>query len=305
MKLCCVSVDVDGIDHYHAIHGLSAPDAGSAGLVHGLGVERLIAWANELQIPLTWFVVGRDTANPNFVATLRVAIESGHELANHTEDHRYDLVRLPIAQQEVQIRAAQEHLEQSFGHRPVGFRAPGYTVTDTLLDLVEQAGMTYDSSVFPCPAYYAAKALVLAGQRLIGRQSRSILDSPRVLSAPTMPYRRGRPYTCRGSGLVEIPVQVIPWCRFPFIGTTLTSAGQTCARGLARSLVGIRLINLELHPIDLLSAADGLHELARHQPDLRLPLSRKLAALSAVLDTFRKAGYAFVTMAEAIRQLKL
>lgn len=305
MKIVCVSVDVDGIDHYHAIHGLPAPDANSAGLVHGLGVQRLMAWAKQMQLALTWFVIGRDTANQEFVSTLKGALESGHEVANHTLDHRYDLVRLSAPQQQTQINGAQDCLEQAFGQRPVGFRAPGYTVSNELLDIVEQAKIAYDSSVFPCPAYYAAKAMVLFGQRVSGRRSTSILDSPRVLLAPSVPYRRGLPYTKRGAGLVEIPIQVAPWCRLPFIGTTLTTAGPVLARALARSLVGIRLVNLELHPIDLLTADDGLGELARHQPDLRLPLSRKLDALTGALDVFRKAGYAFATMAEAVKRLEL
>ncbi len=305
MKFCCVSVDVDGIDSYHAIHGLPAPDVATAGLVHGLAVDRLIAWAKEIQIPLTWFVIGRDTANLSFVNTLKLAALSGHELANHSQDHRYDLVRLSSEQQTNQVNSAQDCLQQAFGQRPLGFRAPGYTVSDAVLDIVEHSGFIYDSSVFPCPTYYAAKALVLWGQRVMGRQSMSLLDSPRVLTAPITPYRRGRPYTRRGSGLLEIPIQVTPWGRLPFIGTTLTAAGPTVARHLARSLVGVRLVNLELHAIDLLDAGDGLQDLARYQPDLRLPVARKRAALTVALDVFRKAGYAFVTMADAVRRINL
>ncbi len=303
LKLCSVSVDVDGIDHYHAIHGLSAPDVGAAGLAHGLAIERLIAWAREIQIPLTWFVIGRDVSDLNFVRSLNAAIEEGHEIGNHSLDHRYDLTRLSEPEQTNQVAGAQERLEQAFGVRPLGFRAPGYTVTDTLLDIVEQAGFAYDSSVFPCPAYYAAKALVLLGQRVVGRRSLSILDSPSVLSAPLTPYRRGRPYTRKGGGLIEVPVQVTPWARLPFIGTSLTSMGPAGARVLARSLVGARLVNLELHAIDFLAADDGLQILARHQPDLRLPLPRKTGALSAAIDVLRKADYTFVTMAEAVRRI--
>jgi hypothetical protein len=305
LKLCSVSVDVDGIDHYYAIHGLPTPDVGISGLAHGLAVQRLLDWAGDIPIPLTWFVIGQDVSNLDFVRLLKGAIEQGHELGNHTLDHRYDLTRLSVPQQTNQVLGAQDCLEQAFGVRPLGFRAPGYTVSDELLDIVEQAGFAYDASVFPCPGYYSAKALVLLGQRILGRKSQSILDSPRVLSAPVTPYRRGRPYTRRGSGLVEIPVQVTPWGRMPFIGTSLTSIGPTGARLLAQSLVGTRLVNLELHAIDFLTADDGLQSLARHQPDLRLPLTRKLGALSAATAVLRKAGYTFVTMAEAVRQLDI
>ncbi len=304
MKYCCVSVNVDGIKHYLRIHGLRQVDSKTSGLAHGLALERLKTWAREAQIPLTWFVVGKDTGRPDFVELVKDALALGHELANHSMDHLYNLARLDADAQRAQVLGAQERFETMFGVRPVGFRAPGYTVSDGLLDIVERAGILYDSSVFPCPAYHAAKAAILLGQRLLGRKSASILDSPRVLAAPTRPYRRGNSYTRKGNGLLEVPIQVTRWGRLPFIGTALTLLGPVGARLMARSLVGEELVNLELHAIDLLTAEDGLRDLARHQPDLRVPLTQKLAALSAVADVFRTANYQFATMAEAVRRLK-
>ena len=304
-RICCVSVDVDGIEHYQAIHGLNPANSGSSGLAHTLGVERLCQWAESLGVPLTWFVIARDTDNEAFVRLIRAALNRGHELASHSLDHRYDLVRLPVEVQRVQVVQAQEILERKCGRCPVGFRAPGYTVSDSLLDILERAGLKYDSSVFPCPAYYGAKALVLLAQKLQGRRSHSILDNPRVLGSPTQPYRRGRPYTRRGSGIIEFPIQVTPAVRLPFIGTTLTLGGPDWARRLARSLLGVRLVNLELHAIDVLSADDGLSELARYQKDLRVPVSRKLSSLSAAIEVFKTAGYRFVTLADAAHELHL
>jgi len=303
MKLCCVSVDVDGVDHYHAIHGLPPAAASSAGLCHGLAISRLIQWARDMNIPLTWFVIGRDTNKAEFVRLLKPAIEAGHELANHTLDHRYDLVRLDPEAQRTQVVAAQDRLEGAFAVRAVGFRAPGYTVSDTLLDIVSQSGCVYDSSVFPCAPYYAAKALVLLLQKAVGRTSMSILDTPRVLLAPTQPYRVGQPYTRKGNGLLEIPVQVSPFGRFPFIGTALASLGPQLTGVLTKTLTHLPLVNLELHAIDFLTSADGLALLSRHQPDLRVAVSRKVAAFSTAVDVLRDAGYTFVTLLSAARGL--
>jgi peptidoglycan-N-acetylglucosamine deacetylase len=304
-RLCCVSVDVDGIDHYLAIHGLPSAGGTVSGLAHTLGVRRLCVLSQELEIPLTWFVIARDTNNQEFVGSLKSAIEHGHEIANHTLDHRYDLVRLPPDLQALQVEKAQDMLEQSFGVRPLGFRAPGYTVTDSLLDVLESNHLLYDSSVFPCPAYYGAKALVLLLQRLQSRHSSSILDNPRVLAAPTEPYRCGRPYTRRGGGIIELPIQVTPTLRMPFIGTTLTLGGPIWARRLAKSLLGVRLINLELHAMDVLSEDDGLGELAHFQKDLRRTAAQKRASLVAAIETIKGAGYRFVTLANAARELDL
>jgi hypothetical protein len=60
-------------------------------------------------------------------------------------------------------------------------------------------------------------------------------------------------------------------------------------------------VNLELHGIDFLGADDGLEPLFEHQPDAKLSLSRKLAALSGVVELLKQVGYGFVRLDEAAR----
>jgi hypothetical protein len=176
-------------------------------------------------------------------------------------------------------------------------------VSDELLAVVADAGAIYDSSVFPCPSYFALKAAAIAGIALRGRKSRSIVDSPMVLSAPARPYRIGRPYWRRGRGLLELPIQVTRGLRLPFYGTTITMAGPAMARRLARACVGEPLVNLELHGIDVLDTADGLEALAPHQPDVRVAREKKAASLRAVVEELAAAGYSFVTLRAAAEAL--
>jgi hypothetical protein len=302
-KLCAVSIDLDEIPFYHQIHGLPSPDPKSENLVFDVALLRLEDFARSFGMPLTFFVIGSTLEREENASRLKALARAGHELGNHTLGHKYDLTRLDGARMKAEIEGAQQAIEGATGARPVGFRAPGYTVTDELLGLLESAGFLYDSSVFPCPAYWAAKGLALSAIRLRGRRSHSILDTPRVLLAPTRPYHIGHPYWKRGGGLFELPVQVTRVMRLPFIGTALTMAGPRAARELARGVVGEPLVNLELHGIDVLDEGDGLKELSPHQPDVKVPHKRKLEALSAVLATLRDAGYRFVTLAEAARTL--
>ena len=174
-------------------------------------------------------------------------------------------------------------------------------MSDALLATLAEQGYAYDSSVFPCPSYYAAKAAKLLSYRLRRRRSSAVLDTPAVLAAPTRPYRVGRPYWTRGHGLAELPIQVTPGARLPFIGTTLALAGPDGARLLCRSLLLEPLVNLELHGLDALGAGDGLEVLAKHQPDLRIAAARKLEAFSAAASLLRRAGYSFVRLDEAAR----
>jgi peptidoglycan/xylan/chitin deacetylase (PgdA/CDA1 family) len=302
-KLCAVSVDLDEIPFYHQIHGLPAAGASSAHLVFDLALLRLEDFARSFGLPFTLFVIGSTLERTENATKLRALAQAGHELGNHTLHHRYDLTRLDGAEIRTEIEGAQTAIEKATGTRPVGFRAPGYTVTDELLGLVESAGFLYDSSVFPCPAYWTAKAVAMSAIRLRGRKSKSVLDTPKVLMSPTRPYRIGHPYWTRGGGLWELPVQVTRVLRLPFIGTSLTVAGPRAARELARGVVGEPLVNLELHGVDVLDTGDGLASLAKHQRDLAIAHKRKLEALAAVVGALRDAGYRFVTLAEATRTL--
>jgi peptidoglycan-N-acetylglucosamine deacetylase len=294
--LLSISVDLDQIEHYRAIHGLA--DTSADNLVFERAVPRLADWARQRGIPLTWFVVGKDlslAANAEAVAGLARA---GDELGCHSYSHAYDLIRRPASEMRREIEAGVAAIKRVSGGEVRGFRAPGYAVSDTLLALLSEAGITYDSSVFPCPAYYALKVAAIARMSARGKESRAIVDAPDALRAPTRPYRVGRPYWSRGSGLWEIPIQVTRGARLPFIGTALTMAGPMGARLLARGVVGEPFVNLELHAIDALDQHDGLEELGRQQRDLRVPWSRKLDAIDAAVGVLRAKQYSAVRMDE-------
>lgn len=304
MRVCAISVDLDETRHYYAIHGLklAASDPGQHA-VYESAVPRFRDLAAALRIPLTLFAVGADLSRQNNALALRAMLGAGHELGNHTFDHHYDLSRRPRHEVREQIESASAALAHHTGQRPVGFRAPGYVMSEDVYAALAECGMAYSSSVFPCPYYYAAKLAVIAGLRLRGKASRSIIGGARVLQAPRAPYRVGQPYWQEGSGIWELPIQVTPTLRLPFIGTSLTLLGPDLARRLARGLVGQALINLELHGVDLLDQHDHLSELAPHQLDLRVPLERKWAALTAVIEELRGAGYSFLRLDEAARRL--
>jgi hypothetical protein len=135
--------------------------------------------------------------------------------------------------------------------------------------------------------------------RLRGRTSQSVLDTPSVLRAPSRPYRVGKPYWRAGSGMLELPIQVTPGARLPFIGTALVLAGPDGARLLTRTVLGETFVNLELHGLDFLGVDDDLGVLTAHQPDAKLPLARKLAALTATVELLREKGSSFTLLSEA------
>ncbi len=306
MKLCALSVDLDEIHCYHAIHGLAAPSGPTAHAVYATAVPRYLQVLSDLGVPCTFFVIGQDLGDDVAIASTLALRDAGHELANHTQHHRYDFVRLSPPDLRAEIIDANRAVQRVTGILPVGFRAPGYTITDEVFDALADLGMVYDTSVFPCPVYWAGKAVFITGTQILGRRSRSIVDTPAVLAAPADPYLPGRPYWRRGTedSVVELPVGVTRLARLPYIGTSLMLAGPSRVDWLTAQIVGRPLVNLELHGLDLLDQHDGLTQLRAYQRDLSVPVAVKTATLRRVVNDLRTQGYRFVTLREAAEAVR-
>ena len=303
--LISVSVDLDAVECYHRIHALADAPAGEARFAI---LRRALPRLGELfarhGIHATLFVVGRDLEEDaegrRIIAGLA---EAGHEIASHSYSHPYDLVHLGREKIAGEIDRAHAAITEVCGHPPVGFRAPGYEISAELIQLLCERGYRYDSSAFPAIPYYLAKAAVMAVMRCTGRKSGSILGSAQVLGAPCAPYRpaAGAPYRRGELPIVELPVTVTPLLRLHVIGTTLVLAPEWLRRRLVVSALTTPHFNLELHGIDLADAgADGFSRaLTARQPDLRVSVERKLAALDRTLSEARESGAKFVTLAGA------
>lgn len=303
--LVSVSVDLDAIACYHRIHALAeAPSEAARFSILRRALPRLGDLFASHGISATFFVVGKDLEeDPEGRAIVAELARAGHEIASHTYSHPYNLVRLGREGMAAELDRAHAAIAEACVCPPVGFRAPGYGISAELIELLVERGYRYDSSTFPAIPYYLAKAAVMTAIRVMGRKSGSLLDSPKVLAAPRVPYRprTGAPYRRGELPIVELPVTVIPLSRIHVIGTTLVLAPEWLRRRMVASALGTPHFNLELHGIDLADPeTDGISPLlVGRQPDLRVPLLRKRAALDATFAQARAAGASFVTLAEA------
>ncbi|MCA1827918.1 MAG: polysaccharide deacetylase family protein [Myxococcales bacterium] len=255
-----VSVDLDGLGCYAAIHGLPPLEDRWLRVVPETALGRFLELFEALRLPATFFVIGSEAQY------YRSLPGPPHEIASHSFAHDYAMSRWPAPE----IARDLERCEQALGSKPRGFRAPGYTISPALLDAVRERGYLYDSSLLPSPVYYAAKAAAIGWYALRRRKSVSILGAPGQLFASRRPHLR--------RGLRELPIATTPLLRAPVIGTTVLALPR-----LAR-LAG-DFVNLELHAIDLLDASDVPPELAAAQPGLRMPVSGKLRRLRSVLSS--------------------
>lgn len=281
-RTASVGVDVDSLWHYYRIHGLPGETQSNAAWRDG--VARFVQMFAGLGIPATFYCVASDIELPGNRDRLRDLVAAGHEIGNHSLNHRYDLSRMKPAERIVEVGQGRYRLEMAAEAQVFGFRAPGYNTDAGLIADVKNTGHTYDSSVFPCAPYYAAKAGVMGLMQLLGRESRSILGTPKVLIAPREPYRMDpeEPHA-RGDGLPQFPVSVA--AGVPLIGTAFTAMGERAS--VAAAELGVRMrhhLTLEFHAIDLMSLADdALAPELSVQPDLRVSVAQKRRIFESVL----------------------
>ena len=309
-NLLSVSVDLDGLRHYLSIHALDGPHSDAADPVYTVALPRFVALFAELGVRATFFAIGDALMAPEAAAALRAARDAGHEIANHTYAHRYDLVRLTGDEIEQEIVRGHAVIEAACGSAPVGFRAPGYNIDERVLAACRAQGYRYDSSVFPSIPYYGAKAAVMAALRLRGRPSGATLGDPAVLRAPTSPYipdpacwwRRSPPGA--SAPLLELPITLVPGIRWPFIGTWIClSPARVFDAAWAAVRATTPFVNLELHGIELMDLVDdALPQALSRQPDLRVPLGKKRPRLRHAIAEIARAREP-VTLAEAAQRI--
>jgi peptidoglycan/xylan/chitin deacetylase (PgdA/CDA1 family) len=311
---CAVSIDVDGLACYYRIHGLGPVPRELRDLIIRRALPRFAELLGRRGVAATFFLVARDldpaawdAGEPgNDVAASRAVIArlaaAGHELGNHSYSHPYELARLSGQKVAREIDRAHQIL-CALAQRPVtGFRAPGYDLSPAMLRQLVRLGYAYDSSLFPAPGYYAAKAAVMAALALAGRPSGAVLTNPRALLAPAAPYRPdlGAPWRRGSAPIVELPIAVTPLGRVPAIGTSLLMAPAWLRRRMLAAVRRLPLFNFELHGIDLVDAReDGVPAaLVARQPDLRVPLARKQERLESLLDEIGR-HFAMCTLGQA------
>lgn len=294
MRAAAISIDVDSLRFYREIHGLAPLDPGTADPIYSIALPRFFTLLERAGVPATLFAIGEDA--PSHAEAFAPAKALGCELASHSFSHDYRLTKRSAEEIGADLRTADLALSRLSGAPIRGFRAPGYNVTPALLEAVRDLGYSYDSSLLPAPAYFAARGAAIAGYALAGRRSRSIPGDVRQFLGPLDPYwfdpnAAWQPVTQSSDALLELPMAVEPLTRTPLIGTSWAILPESARRVLlSRSLAKLPLFNFELHAIDLLDHTDApvLAELAAHQPDLRRSASDKIAAFHRLFHRLRQ-----------------
>ena len=304
MPHLCLSLDIDSISEYAAIHGIQL-DAEDPLFMYRWPLRRFVDLCEDLSVPGTLFVVTRDvTATAQ--DTLGHLAQQGFELASHSHIHDYRMSERKSGSIFNELRHSLQVIERKTGAVPVGFRAPGYTMSCTLADELEALGLSYSSSILPSPPYFAAKLAVLSTYWLSQRRSTARMGSPKLALAPTQPFRPGKnPHEPGDRSYVELPVAVAPPLRLPVVGAALLLAPQWLRHHMLRALEDMEVVVVNFHTMDFvdLEEAPLPAAIAARQPEIRRPIAEREKILRQWLRELARtrAGSTCATVAQSVR----
>ena len=110
---------------------------------------RLLDALDAHRVKGTFFVLGWVAGR--YPGLVRHVAERGHEVASHGHAHVLVWTQTP-AQFRDDVRRASDAIEAACGRRPIGYRAPGFSIvasTPWAHEILLEEGFRYDSSIFP------------------------------------------------------------------------------------------------------------------------------------------------------------
>jgi hypothetical protein len=299
-----VSFDVDTLASIYKGYDLRRA-AGYSYAELRMGFENLCRFLEPYGIKATLFMVGEDFKQPQNISYIRDVAAQGHEIANHTLTHPQGFRLLSPAEKEEEIAGMEAVCEQVTGKRPLGFRSPGWNISDDTVEILKRRGYLYDSSLFPSSINPLLKFLHWRSMNGRERDERTTLGHFRYMLAPTRPYRTtaGRLGRRGDGGVVEFPLTVAPIVRLPFFATFLLATGLELFKACYLTLKAFkRPIQYQFHLSDFVdysnqALADQIPRgLGVYIPQaLRTPLSEKWELFSRALDIMA-ADYQFSTL---------
>ena len=290
--MATLSLDLDNLWSYMKTHGDPGWEQFPSYL--DLVIPRVLELLDKHGLKITFFVVGQDAALEKNQAALAELSRAGHEIGNHSYHHEPWLHLYSRDEIETEITSAELAVQTATGIRPRGFRGPGFSLSESVLEVLSERGYVYDASTFPtfigplARAYYFFNAPLSRKER---QQRTALFGDIREGLRPLKPYR----WRIGKSTLFEVPVTTMPLTRAPFHVSYLHYV-DGYSRGLAKAYFRLstslcRLTGVEpsllLHPLDFLGTDDV--DCLGFFPGMGLEAEGKLKLVDWVLAEFRES----------------
>jgi peptidoglycan/xylan/chitin deacetylase (PgdA/CDA1 family) len=145
MTTVCLTFDVDALSIWLSTFKLTSPAPLSRGEYGArVGLPRVLALLARHELVATFFVPAHTAAS--FPDAIRSIAAAGHEIAAHGFVHESP-VTLTRAEEVNLLARSEEVLARVAGERPAGYRSPSWDLSPHTIEILEERGYLYDSSL--------------------------------------------------------------------------------------------------------------------------------------------------------------
>ena len=265
--LASLSLDLDNLWSYMKTHG--DPGWESFPSYLDIFIPLVLDVLDELDLKITFFIVGQDAALDKNHDALKMITDRGHEVGNHSFNHEPWLHLYPKDQIRKEITETEKHIQQVTGQKPIGFRGPGFSWSSDLLEVLIENDYLYDASTLPTFLGPLARVYYFWKSDLTGEEK---VKRNKLYGGVKEGFRPDKAYYQRINAdrkLLEIPVTTIPIIKTPFHLSYLIYLNRISGLLMIFYLnIAIRMCRMTatgpsflLHPLDLLGG-DLISELA-------------------------------------------
>ncbi len=306
-KIASINIDLDTVGSDLNNWNDFTEDSNIRLATYKCAVPRILDLFSEFNIKATFFIIGIDTIDKANRQVIKRISNEGHELANHTWTHDKHISRLNVDEIRNELLKCTNSLEDISGKSVVGFRAPGYTISSKLIQVVSEEGFLYDASVNTSKFYNYLKTIflkyIVKNKASLCIQSKSLNSARREvywICPKDMVGKRGGTY--EEGKILEFPIPVIPIIEFPFVSSMLSLWGYWLSSFLFRTIKYSYFFQYELHDYEFLSNNDfkGLNannNFSQMRYHLKSDLNDRLNYFRKMLTLMSKY-YKFNTLAE-------
>ena len=304
--IASISLDLDNQWSYMKIHGDEGWDKYPS--YFDIFIPHILNVLDELDLKITFFIVGKDTESEVNRKYLRMITERGHEVGNHSYHHESWLQTYSYEQIEQEITNAEKAIQDATGQKPIGFRGPGFSWSKDLLRVLESRGYKYDASTLPTFLGPLARAYYFAKSDLSKEEKRARKE---LFGKFSEGFRKLKPYKWdlgEGKTIMEIPFTTMPIFKLPFHLSYLIFLGNM-SMGLMKLYLNSAIllckitktpISFLLHPLDLIGG-DQITQLAFF-PGMNVDSKSKVDIFNKVVQTL-KGHYELVNMSNYSKNL--
>jgi len=246
------------------------------------GLDRYIELIDELGVPSSFFCLGE------LAETLKARLceihQRGWEIGSHSYSHRRPLL-LSLQQVEEEMRHSKTALEQAFGGRVEGFRAPCFSFDRDRLELLPSLEYSYDTSLISSKLNFRYGNINMDGFRQV---SKNIFERNNFFEfqISTQPFLRQN-FPVSGGGYLRM----CPW--------------KLTENLLNRFFKKNDLYTFYIHPYELSNRPSPFFPVNTcFLNKMRFNLGRKSVAkkISQLVLILRNAGYQFTTFSDLRRK---